>query len=60
MRPDLPIVGPTTNTITATFLASEMGMEVGFVRHETYDIFVDTLATPGGNTDSDTFQITIP
>jgi len=60
VRPDLPIVGPTTNTITATFLASEMGMEVGFVRHETYDINVHTSASPGGNTDSDTFQITIP
>ena len=59
-RDNLPIVGPTTNTITATFLASEMGMEVGFVRHETYDINVHTSASPGGNTDSDTFQITIP
>jgi len=59
-RDNLPIVGPATNTIYATFLASEMGMEVGFVRHETYDIHVVTYASPGANTDSDTFQITIP
>ena len=60
VRDNQPIVGPTTNTIYATFLASEMGMDVGFVRHETYDIHVVTYASPGANTDSATFQITIP
>lgn len=60
VKDNQPIFGPNTNTITATFLASEMGMEVGFVRHETYDIHVVAYASPGANTDSDTFKITIP